>query len=473
VEPERLSRRRFLTLGATSFAAVAAVACTPGSTTHQASLPPAPAATGVTDTGPVTLTVWDQESGKVSHIWDDLIKGFEQKYPNVTINRVERSFGDLKALLKLALTGPKAPDIVEANQGWPDMGEMVKAGLLLPLDNYAKAYGWYDRVSANANALNSWSPDGRQFGTGSLFGFTNEGELVGVYYNRTMLQELGLSVPTTFAEFQTALATAKQGGKTPIQYADLDAFPGIHEWEAVQERFVPQQQLTDFIFGRGYDTISFETPENIRAATLLQDWVRKGYFTPDFLASGYDDAVAHFGQGQGLFMITGNWVVGNLGPDNADFGFFAMPPAQAGGPPVSTGGPGFPLAISSSTKHPDVAAAFIDWMTDDNAAQTLLPAGQIPLNVGFTPTGVDTGTLLADVLAAAGTVNDTDALVPYEDWAAPGFYNTLTSAVQELMGLKVSPREFVAKVEADYSSFQTSRPSPAPASASASASATA
>ena len=42
------------------------------------------------------------------------------------------------------MTGPHGPDVVEANQGWPDMGQLVKSGLLLPLDNYAQAYGWND-----------------------------------------------------------------------------------------------------------------------------------------------------------------------------------------------------------------------------------------------------------------------------------------------------------------------------------------
>jgi ABC-type sugar transport system, periplasmic component len=216
--------------------------------------------------------------------------------------------------------------------------------------------------------------------------------------------------------------------------------------------------MTDFIFGLQYDNLSFDTPENVKAATLLQTWVRQGYFTPDFLAIGYDDSVTHFVQGQGLYMITGNWIVGNLGADNTGFGFFPMPPTQAGGLAVSTGGPGFPLAISATSEHPDVAAAFIDWMTDDLAAQALLPTGQIPLNNGFTPTGVQPGTLLAEMLATAGQMNDSNSLVPYEDWAAPGFYNTLTAGVQELMGLKVTPQQFVSNVETDYSAFQKSRP---------------
>src|SRR5436190_3754210 len=142
---DRISRREFLALGAGA-ALTAAVSCTPGSSNGPAKAPPKPSSTGVTVTKPVTITVWDQETGKVKAVWEQLNKSFEQKNPNVTINRVNRSFGDLQSVLKLAIAGPHAPDVVEANQGWPDMGQMVKAGLLLPLDNYADAYDWFDRV---------------------------------------------------------------------------------------------------------------------------------------------------------------------------------------------------------------------------------------------------------------------------------------------------------------------------------------
>ncbi len=121
--------------------ALAALACTPGGTTAGRTPAPTPSATGVIGTEPVTLTVWDQETGRVSKIWDQLNAEFMEKYPNVTIRRVTKSFGDLKTSLKLAVAGPNPPDVVEANQGWPDMGALVRAGLLLPLDGYAEAYG--------------------------------------------------------------------------------------------------------------------------------------------------------------------------------------------------------------------------------------------------------------------------------------------------------------------------------------------
>ena len=440
-----------------AIAAVVGMACTPGSSTQRASPPPPPPSTGVTETEPITLTVWDQEYGQVSRIWDQLNAEFEQRYPNVTVERVKRDFDELKTLLRLAISGPNPPDIVEVNQGWPDMGQLVKAGLLLPLDNYAEAYGWYDRVPGNVLAVSSWSPDGKQFGTGSLFGYTTMGELIGVYYNKRTLADLGLAVPTTFAEFEQALEAAKQAGVVPIQFGNNDAFPGIHEFAVIQDQIAPVDHLTDFIFGLEGDQLSFDTPENVQAATTLQDWADRGFFTPGFGGGGYQSAVNDFAKGEGLFMITGNWIVADLGADNRDFGFFLLPPTEAGASPISTGGAGFPLSIAAGSEHPDAAAAYIDWMTSDHASDLLLQTGQIPLHTGATTSSIQPGTVLADVVNAAAAVAESNGVVPYEDWATPTFYDTLTAAIQELMAGRITPEEFVSKVQQDYAEFQSSR----------------
>jgi raffinose/stachyose/melibiose transport system substrate-binding protein len=436
-------------------AVTVAAACTPGGTVKQASAPPAPATTGVPDTGPITLTVWDQESGQVSRIWDQLNTEFEAKYPNVTVNRVKRDFSELKTLLRLAISGPHPPDIVEVNQGWPDMGQLVKAGLLLPLDNYAKAYGWDQRVSQNVLSVSSWSPDGKQFGTGELFGYTTMGEIVGVYYNKQNLSTLGLQVPTTFDEFEHDLAVAKQAGMVPIQFGNNDAFPGIHEYATIQDQMTSVQDVSNFIFGLA--GASFDTPANLQAATTLQEWADKGYFTPGFGGESYQSTVNDFAKGVGLFDITGNWIVADLGADNTNYGFFPMPPMQAGGPAVATGGAGFPLSITAGSKNPDAAAAYIDWMTSDHASDLLLNTGQIPLHNGATTSSVEPGTVLADVIDAAKTVTAANGIVPYEDWATPTFYDTLTAAIQELMADRITPKAFVAKVQQDYRDFQSSR----------------
>ena len=54
-------------------------------------------------------------------------------------------------------------------------------------------------------------------------------------------------------------------------------------------------------------------------------------------------------------------------------------------------------------------------------------------------------------------VTTADGVVPYEDWATPTFYDTLTAAIQELMAERITPQEFVDKVQKDYADFQSSR----------------
>jgi raffinose/stachyose/melibiose transport system substrate-binding protein len=54
-------------------------------------------------------------------------------------------------------------------------------------------------------------------------------------------------------------------------------------------------------------------------------------------------------------------------------------------------------------------------------------------------------------------VTESNGIVPYEDWATPTFYDTLTAAIQELMVSRITPQEFVSKVQQDYADFQSSR----------------
>src|SRR5215211_8608128 len=139
----------------------------------------------VSKAGDVTLTVWDQEvrGGQAKQI-KQLNAAFQQKYPNVKIKRVAKSFDDLNTTLKLAVSGSKAPDVVQANQGRQVMGQLVKGGLLTPLDAYEEAYGWGDRYSKVLLDLNRFSDDGKEFGSGSLYGLSQMGEIVGVFYNK-------------------------------------------------------------------------------------------------------------------------------------------------------------------------------------------------------------------------------------------------------------------------------------------------
>ena len=118
--------------------------------------------------GDVTLTVVSSEgSGGPRDAIKELTKQFEAKYPNVTVDVQFRDFASWIKQAKLAAAGDDPPDVFAGNQGYQLDGELVKAGLILPLDKYADAYGWTDSFTPETLQQFTWSEDGATFGEGN------------------------------------------------------------------------------------------------------------------------------------------------------------------------------------------------------------------------------------------------------------------------------------------------------------------
>ncbi|HYH30652.1 MAG TPA: extracellular solute-binding protein [Pseudonocardia sp.] len=432
--------------------ALLVAACTPGSENAGGAPPPTEreVQTDIAALGPVTLTVWDQEvRGGQNEQMERLNTAFEQKYPNVTIERVSRSFEDLATTLRLALSGNDAPDVVQANNGRADMGAFVAAGQLLPLRPWAEVYGWDQRYPESVRKYVSYTPDGRVFGEGEMYGLPQVGEVVGIYYNPAELQRLGIAVPATWAEFEGALATAKDAGAVPMQLGNVEGWPALHVFGMIQNQLVPPEQVADLAFGR--EGATWVTPENTQAAQTLVDWVRAGYFNEGVNGIDNDQAWQAFSRGESPFLIGGTWLAPDLESAMGENVRFIPPPPAAGRPVSATGGTGLPFAITSGSDAPDAAAAYLDFITNADAMRVLTETGNLPV--------VDTAAqtpppgLSQDVFAAFATVKDNGELLPYLDYATPTMADTMGAALQDLIAGEQPPEAFLATVEADYAAF--------------------
>src|SRR5262249_52313395 len=157
---------------------------------------------------------------------------------------------------------------------------------------------------------------------------------------------------------------------------NLDKWPGIHEFESVLGQTADKDAIRNFVFAK--DGANFNSPEFTAAATKITDWVKKGYFTPDFNGTGYDPAWQSFAKGKGHFLIAGTWVTADLADRMKDNVGFELMPGKDPNAPVSLGGESLPFAITTASKHPDVGAAYIDFITDPNAAQVLTETNNLP-----------------------------------------------------------------------------------------------
>lgn len=468
----RRARRSALPIALVAGMALFAAACVPGTDGSQAGGPGTGVATAIPDpaqAGHVTLTVWDQEiRGGTNAELEELNKEFQDKYPNVTIKRVARSFSDLKTTLKLAVSGNKPPDVIQANQGYPDMVAFVQAGLLAPLDNYAGIYDWNTRYPNTLLNLNRVSADGTNFGTGRLYGISQTGEYVGLYYNKDALAKAGLKPPTTWHDFTSGLARLKSHGELPIQFGNLDKYPAIHTFGALQDQ-LSAGPTRDTVLGRGD---GFDTDATRQAAATLADWVKRGYLPKDANGLGYDDAAKKFASGDGAYLLTGTWELADLKKSmGGRLGMMPPPPAAAGAAPVTTGGQGLAWSVTSRSKHPEVAAAYLDFITNAHAADVMTQNGVLPAVPGAAAARVKPDTVDGQMIAGWQRLSEADGLVPYLDYSTPTFYDTLSENLQGVISGKTSPEQFAAILQKDYGDFMAKqRDRSAPASEPASTS---
>lgn len=394
---------------------------------------------------PDELVVWDiYVRGAERDAAEALTEQFEEEH-GVTVTREPKNLDDLKATLPLAMGQDDGPDVASVNQGRADMGAIVKAGDLMDLTDFGREQGWFDTWGENLLARNTFSEDGSEFGTGNLYGVAPQAEIVGWFYNKQTFDELGLEPPTSFDELEQLLATLKDEGETPITFGNVDGWPAIHTYGAIEHTFVDTSYLNDLIFGSG--DVSFDIEGNAQAAEVLQTWADEGYFTRNFSGISYDDSWAQFANGEGALLLTGSWIAGELDPEQ--FGFF-LTPGREGSLPPQTGGMGVPLAVRADTAAPNLAKEYVAWMTSQDAAETWVDAW-LPSQTPDEQAVAD-NPLMGDLVGSWQETLDADQLGHYLDWASPTFYDALTAQLQELLADRTQPQAFVEALEEDYAS---------------------
>ncbi|MFN8447266.1 MAG: extracellular solute-binding protein [Anaerolineae bacterium] len=397
--------------------------------------------------GDVTLIVWDNFVRDAEQpMIEQLNAQFEAAHPGVTIQREIYETQDLTVTLPRALTETTGPDVAMINQGISNMGALVKAGLLLPLNAYADQYDWWSRYGAGLHARNSVSDDGAQVGSGSLYGMSVTAEVVAMFYNKDIFTELGIAVPTTWDELETDLQAIKDGGYVPITFGNLDAWPGIHTYGALAHVYSNIKDIDDMIYRREGGT--FLTEGNLNGAQTFVDWIDAGYFSPGFAGMDNDNAAtAEFTSGASAMWLAGNWnsgtIIAALGDDKV--GFFLLPSPIGDEVAPTIGGIGLGYGIRATSANADLAAEYIDLITSQDAANTLFDYGYVPA-IAIDEAKLTEGTLTADIVHAWNTIAQADVVGQYFDWTLPD----IGARIQELAGKQVTPEEFVNEVQADY-----------------------
>jgi len=378
-----------------------------------------------------------------------LSEEFTKQYPNVTWDISQDQFANLITSTPLVLASDNAPDLLRL----PTMVSFAKDGLLLDLDPYATAFGW-DKWPVPQLNQNRIDADGVR-GSGKLYAMGLNYSLTGVFYNKTLAAQIGMTEPPkTVAEFEDLLAKAKAAGLQPIMmWGSAKSGMGLaFPLQQLMAAYGPVGPINEWIFGKAGATI--DTPTNLIAAQHLEDWIKAGYFPADINAIEYTDAAARFGKGEGVFTFNGDWQ--NAGYDTdlpGKVGFFLMPPAEAGGGYAAMSAP-LTFGIAATAKHPDCAAFFLNWVATNPTAR------QIDVTVGGSNPGGPADATMPDVAAGSVTA-ETLAAGPVmgADGGAMDFIANATSSIfaqgwtpelQKMVGGQQDAAGLLKAVQAEY-----------------------
>jgi raffinose/stachyose/melibiose transport system substrate-binding protein len=374
---------------------------------------------------------------------------FTEQFPNVSWDIKQDQFANLLTAPPRLLSGEDPPDLIRL----PSMVDVARDGLLASLDGYAEAFGWNDWPEAYLSQ-NLVDDEGVR-GSGSLYAMGLNYSLTGVFYNRELAAQVGMTgPPETVAELDALLADAKAEGILPIMAWNASASGGglAFPLQQLMAAYGPTEPINDWIFQT--PGASVDTATNLEAAEHLAGWIEAGYFPEDANAIQYTDANTRFRSGEGLFIFNGDWENAAYDADApGDVGFFVFPALEAGEPVAAMSAP-LTYGIAADAANADCAAFFLNWVaTDDVARQVNVevggsnPGGPVDLTI---PPAAE-GSVTNETLAAGPVVAADNGQMDFIANATGSiFAESLTPELQKMIGGEQDAAGMLSSVQAEY-----------------------
>jgi len=377
-----------------------------------------------------------------------LIKTLETEYPGVKVVNTSMSLSDQNDKLPLAFaSGSSAPDVSETNEGLQNQGRLVADNELLPLAGYDKLYGWFTKVGPLPLQYNSLPANGKTFGSGNVYGVPETGTVVGIFYNKALIESVGGTVPTNWDTFTNDMALLAKHGITAMSYAagQPTAYQPVHMLYTIADHYVSAAAQNAWVFHTN-PKASIDTAGFVQAATTMAQWTTDGYFPAGYQGMSDVQALNLFDQGKAGFFLEGDWYSSSVQQAlGAKAGFWV--------PPVVTGGPGEGWSIPAKAPNPNAGAAVINALLSPAIQDALLKNGDIPV---VTPSAAALAAASPTLRAAAAGWSNAvhgGGLVPYLDYATPDFLNQEMAGIQELQAGRTTPAALMASLQADYTTY--------------------
>jgi raffinose/stachyose/melibiose transport system substrate-binding protein len=406
----------------------------------------------------IELRAWDGATDPVeSDNVDAIYAAFMEQNPNITIVREVFATEQIRDTVNTAIASGTGPDIISYDAGPGFAGVLVDAGLVLPLDDYAEQYGWFERVAAPA--VEATTIDG------TFYGMPNSTDLIGMYSNKTLLDQEGMTVPETLDDLVTFCGEAQEKGYIPIAFADNPGWQAGHQFSMTSNQMIGPEAMRALLIeheGR------WDTPEMVTAIEAFFVTLRDaGCFPDDAVAISYEDGNSLFFNGEALLHLTGSWLAGEIEeamPDT-EIGFVPFPEIEGGQGRVWISGVGSAWYITSTTANPDAAAALLDYLISQEVSERWVEVSRTFVPFEMDLENVEIGPLNKLIIETLQTAGDEGVQFGYnvDVMAPPAFNEMMTNGFQAILTGGKTAEEQAADLQAAWEeAYPASEATPAP-----------
>ncbi|MDQ1034005.1 raffinose/stachyose/melibiose transport system substrate-binding protein [Streptomyces sp. V3I8] len=319
--------------------------------------------------------------------------------------------------------------------------QLYTSGKVADLEAELKSLGVYDQLEPAAVSTV------KALYGGKVEVLPYEYNIEGIFYNKKVFDDNGLTVPGTWTELVAAAGKLEAKGVQPFAASGQQGWPLTRLISGYLYRSLGPDALQDVADGRAKLT----DPAYVKAARQVADLGRKGYFGKGVGSIDYDTAMNEFLGGKAGMFYMGSWALANIadekqnkvGADN--IGFMPFPAVEGGRGSVeqypSNVGLGITLGAKSFDKK---TGAWVSCIAKNYGSTALKDQGAI--------SGFKVNTPVEDANEVTGQVRKTISASKQNVLWFEALFSTKATTVSQtnaagLVGGSLSPEKFMATVQ--------------------------
>lgn len=325
-------------------------------------------AVSAADETSVSLWTWSP----ITRTAEKMIDAFEKANPDITIDYTNYNYNpEYLQALSAASASDNLADIVGLQ---PGSLTQTYSDYLIDLSDYAKAEWGDDWTSVYDNVTQSQLQLGNKDGDDGHYILPIETQDIYVEYNKTLFEQLGLKVPTTYDELLEVSKTLRDNGYAPLFFGGADG------WQHVNLLLMCTSQISDTLFDECQNGEKAWTCDEMKQAmTNYKKLFDDGVMQDGSLSStSYSDGTTLFLAGQAGMMLLGSWWAQEYTSEdvsdavaNWDYDYFYLPALEEGlSDSKAIGGVDFGYGITKNCENPDLAwKALVSFATGEGAQE--------------------------------------------------------------------------------------------------------